>query len=73
MSLAELPQLQTLSPAEKLELIGELWDSLEHPADFPALSNEVKALLDQRLAADDANPEATLTPEEFEKALDQQL
>jgi putative addiction module component (TIGR02574 family) len=46
-----------LSPAERLELVEELWDSLaEHAEDVP-LTDEMRAELDRRLAEHEANPE----------------
>ena len=42
-----------LSPEQRLELIGELWDSLED--ELPPLEPELLAELDRRLAEFDAN------------------
>lgn len=44
-----------LSPAERLDLIGEIWDSIETSAIF--LDEGQVAELDRRAAALDANPE----------------
>lgn len=52
---ALLTRVKTLSPAERLELIGAVWESLE-PADLP-VSEDEKQLLDQRLADAEAKPE----------------
>lgn len=43
-----------LSPEQRLELIGELWDSLEE--ELPPLEPEFIAELDRRLAEFEANP-----------------
>ena len=43
-----------LSPQQRLELIGELWDSLED--ELPPLEPEMLAELDRRLAELEANP-----------------
>jgi putative addiction module component (TIGR02574 family) len=43
-----------LSPAERLELIGVVWDSLRH-SDLPVTQAE-KALLDARIADMEQNP-----------------
>jgi putative addiction module component (TIGR02574 family) len=43
-----------LSPQQRLELIGELWDSLED--ELPPLEPEMLAELDRRLAEFAANP-----------------
>ncbi|HEY3800722.1 MAG TPA: addiction module protein [Caulobacteraceae bacterium] len=43
--------IEKLTPAEKLELIGELWDSLD-AVDVPLTANQ-RAELDRRLADPD--------------------
>ena len=43
--------LDSLTPAEKLELIGELWDSLE--ADDVSLTKAQKDEIDRRLELDE--------------------
>jgi putative addiction module component (TIGR02574 family) len=45
----------SLSPAERLELMGAVWDSLS-PNDLPVTDAE-KALLDARLADMEQNPD----------------
>jgi putative addiction module component (TIGR02574 family) len=50
-----LAKVTSLSPAEQLELIGAVWDSLS-PDDLPVTDAE-KALLDARLADIDINPD----------------
>jgi putative addiction module component (TIGR02574 family) len=46
--------ISKLSPQQRLELIGELWDSLAD--ELPPLDPELKAELDRRLAELEANP-----------------
>ncbi len=49
--------IDSLSPAERLRLISEIWDSLpEQPP--PDLTNEQGRELDRRLALMDADPTA---------------
>jgi putative addiction module component (TIGR02574 family) len=43
-----------LSPEERLDLIGEIWDSLEN--ELPPISPELQAELDRRLAELEQNP-----------------
>jgi putative addiction module component (TIGR02574 family) len=43
-----------LSPEERLDLIGEIWDSLEN--EQPPISPELQAELDRRLAELERNP-----------------
>jgi len=49
-----------LSIAERLQLVEDIWDSIAAEADLATLplSEEEKALLDERLADLEANPEA---------------
>jgi len=46
--------ISKLSPQQRLELIGKLWDSLED--ELPPLDPELLAELDRRLAEFEANP-----------------
>jgi putative addiction module component (TIGR02574 family) len=50
-----LAKVASLSPADRLELIGAVWDTLS-PDNLPATDAE-RALLDARLAEMDSNPE----------------
>ena len=50
-----MAQVSRLSPAERLELIGEVWDSLPH-AELPVTESQ-KALLNARLADMETNPD----------------
>jgi putative addiction module component (TIGR02574 family) len=50
-----IAKVVSLSPAERLELIGAVWDSLS-PDDLPVTDAE-RALLDSRIADMQRNPE----------------
>ena len=50
-----LAKVTSLSPADRLELIGAVWDTLS-PDDLPVTEAE-RALLDARLADMEAHPE----------------
>jgi putative addiction module component (TIGR02574 family) len=52
--------IDRLSPAERLRLISEIWDSLPEPPP-PNLTDEQARELDRRLALMDADP-TTLRP-----------
>ena len=68
MSLADIPQLQSLSVSEKLELITALQDSIaEETFAHHEISDEEKAILDERLAEHEAHPERALSLEEFKR------
>ena len=60
-----------LCPADRLELIGALWDTLEH-VDFP-LTEEEKALIDARLADAECHPEDESTLSEVKARLQVRL
>jgi putative addiction module component (TIGR02574 family) len=47
-------QINSLSPAEKAELLDTLWESLE--ADLVSLTDAQRAELDYRIARHDQNP-----------------
>jgi putative addiction module component (TIGR02574 family) len=49
-----LAKISSLSPADRLELIGKVWDTLS-PDDLPVTEAE-RALLDARLADMEAHP-----------------
>jgi putative addiction module component (TIGR02574 family) len=56
-----------LSPAEKIQLVEDLWDDIAaHPEDIP-VHDWQKQLLDERRAKLDANPESALSWEEVKR------
>lgn len=69
MTLADLPALQQLSKAEKLQLVEDLWDEIASlPDDLPISAEEI-ALLEKRFAAHRAAPGEALSLEEFKRQL----
>lgn len=52
---ALLSKVRNLSPADRLELIGAVWESLES-ADVPVTAAE-KAVLDARIEDETSNPD----------------
>lgn len=65
MSIADIPQLQSLTDDEKLQLIDQLRASLS-PQPIPD-EQEIVRLLEERIAYGDAHPESMLTLEEFKR------
>ena len=61
-------ELLELTPAERLDLIGDLWDSID-ANDLPPLSEEQIEEMERRLAEHRANPEAALSWEEVRAEL----
>ena len=58
-----------LTIEQRLELIGELWDSLPDSVDELPVPEWHKAELDRRLAAADADPDAGIPWEDFKERL----
>jgi putative addiction module component (TIGR02574 family) len=58
-----------LNALEKLELIGELWDSLSDSAASLPIPDWQRQELEHRLAQADANPNAAVSWDEFERRL----
>ena len=61
--------LASLSPAEKLELIGELWDDLSSMPDQIPLTDLQIEELDRRKANYQKDPSSALTWEQVESQL----
>ena len=55
MNKALLQELMQLSPAERIELAQDLWDSVG-PEEFPPLTPEQEAEIDRRLAEHEKDP-----------------
>jgi putative addiction module component (TIGR02574 family) len=61
---AVLTEVQSWPPEDRLRLIEEVWDGLSDDGYEPELTEELKALLDRRLAALDADPSNVMTWEQ---------
>jgi putative addiction module component (TIGR02574 family) len=67
MLLDSFPEVKRLSPAEKLAMVGELWDDLaSHPSDVP-VAQELVQELDRRMAHFREHPEAFTTWEAIQE------
>lgn len=69
MSVLTALGLGGLSPAERLSLIEELWESLSADPEQVPVTDPQKADLDKRLAAFRANPKAGSSWEEVKARL----
>ncbi|MFT4176336.1 MAG: addiction module protein [Luteolibacter sp.] len=67
--LKDLPQVQALSVSQKLELVDEIWMSMEDDAENLGISEEEKIILDQRWAEYLSDPSSALTLEQFKTRL----
>ncbi len=71
INAALISQVKTLSVAERIELIGAVWETLS-PSEVP-VSEEEKVLLDVRLADMEQNPADQSTWSKVQARLRQQL
>ena len=62
-----------LTVEQRLELIGELWDSIPESLDALPVPDWHREELDRRLAAADANPDAAIPWEEVKRRLREKL
>ena len=62
-----------LSVEQRLELIGELWDSIPDSMEALSVPDWHREELDRRLAAADANPDAAIPWEEVKRRLREKL
>ena len=65
MVLSEIPQVQSLSIREKLELVDDLWKSVSTDLDAIEVTQEEKDILDERWSNFLQNPASALTIDQF--------
>ena len=65
MKLVDLPEVQALTPREKLQLVDELWQDVAHDMDSMEATEEEKKLLDERWANFLSDPSRALTLDQF--------
>lgn len=58
--------IDKMSPADRLRLVQEIWDSLAAEAEQAPLTDDQKDEIDRRLAAHRANPGAAIPWEQVE-------
>ena len=69
MILEKFPEVQELTPSEKLLLVSELWNDLEaHPSEVP-VSREIIAELDRRMEHFRQHPEEFKTWEDVKERI----
>jgi putative addiction module component (TIGR02574 family) len=67
--MKDLSQLLELPPAERLQLVEAIWDSLVEVPEAVPISDEVRDELDRRLAAYYANPSSARPWDEIKEEL----
>jgi putative addiction module component (TIGR02574 family) len=69
MTLTELPQVQSLSAREKLELVDEIWRSLSTSPDYLEVTQEEKDMLDSRWEGFLSNSNSALSIDVFKSKI----
>ena len=64
-----LAEIKTWSVDDRLELFHEMWDNIATDAGVLPMSSEVRQLLEERLAEDEANPDDVITWDEIKSSL----
>ena len=65
MSIADIPELQKLTPQEKFHLIDELWCSLK--PDDVAHRDELNQALRERIEREERDPSCLIPLDEFKR------
>ncbi len=65
MNKALRDQAMQLSPAERIELAMDLWDSIPADSDAFQLTDEQKAEIDRRMTEHERDPSRAIPLEEF--------
>jgi putative addiction module component (TIGR02574 family) len=65
MILSEIPQVQSLTIREKLELVDDLWKSVSSDLDAMEVTQEEKDILDSRWSDFLQNPTSALSVDQF--------
>lgn len=68
MNKALRDELMRLSPVERLDLVEELWDSIEE-TDLPPLSDDQIAEVERRFAEHERNPSSAIPWEDVRAGL----
>ena len=67
----QLSDILQLSVPERIQLVGDIWDSIANEPKSFSLTDAQRAELDRRMEAYKQNPEAGLTLEELEQKFSQ--
>lgn len=57
------PEILNMPVGDRLQLVCKIWDSISHDG-LPPVSDEVRSLIDDRIAEADANPEEMIPANE---------
>ena len=64
-----LAEIDSWSIEDRLELVHAVWDSIVEERKVPPLTDDLRTLLEERLAEDEADPNDVITWEEMQAEL----
>ncbi len=67
LHVKDIAEIRKLPVTERLQLVGEIWDSILEDPDLLPVSDELIQLLENRLAAYRADPSTAVPWEEVER------
>ena len=70
MATSPLSDLLKLTPAERIQLAQDLWDSIPEATRVPPLSDELREEFERRLAAHEQDPSSAVSYEELRSRLE---
>lgn len=73
MNAAIAKEVASLSPDQRLDLIGEIWNSLSAAPETIPVPESHRKELERRVAAHRAAPDAVISMEKVEAQIDEQL
>lgn len=65
--MKELPEIQSLSISDRLELVSAIWNSIFHDLEQLPISSELRQELDRELAAHRLNPGSSISWEDADR------
>jgi putative addiction module component (TIGR02574 family) len=65
MNYPTRPEIEALSPEQRLQLIGDVWETFEAAPHSLSLSEEHREVLEQRLGELELRPEVTVSWDEM--------
>ncbi len=64
-----IDEIASLNISQKIMLVEEIWDSIAQEQEQVAITDEERAILDERLSSFEANPDDVISWEEIKQRL----
>ena len=64
-----IDEIASLNISQKIMLVEEIWDSIAQEQGQVAITNEERAILDERLSSFEANPDDVISWDEIKQKL----